>query len=67
MAWMIPTELSGYVTAKSSLPTPSAEECFYWPEVKQWVPERLVKKLKPAERKQLQGAKAIVQKAISGL
>lgn len=66
MAWMIPNELSGFVTAKSSLPTPSAEDCFYWPEEKQWVPARLLKKLRPAEREQLRGAKAIVQKAITG-
>lgn len=66
MAWMLPNELSGFITTKSSLPTPSTEECFYWPQEKQWVPERLIKKLKAGERKQLQGARAIVQKAVSG-
>ncbi|CDJ29852.1 SNF2/RAD54 helicase family protein, putative [Eimeria mitis] len=66
MAWMIPNELSDIVTTKTSLPTPSTEDCFYWPQEKQWVPERLLKKLKPAERKQLQGANAMVQKAASG-
>ncbi|CDJ61427.1 SNF2/RAD54 helicase family protein, putative [Eimeria maxima] len=66
MAWMIPNELSDIVTTKTSLPTPSTEECFYWPKERQWVPERLLKKLKPGERQQLQGAKAMVQKAASG-
>ncbi|CDJ63823.1 hypothetical protein, conserved [Eimeria necatrix] len=66
MAWMIPNELSDIVAVKSSLPTPSTEECFYWPQERQWVPERLVRKLKAAEKKQLQGVKAIVQKAASG-
>ncbi|CDJ48679.1 SNF2/RAD54 helicase family protein, putative [Eimeria brunetti] len=66
MAWMIPNELSDIVTTKTSLPTPSTEDCFYWPQEKQWVPERLLKKLKPAERQQLLGAKAMVQKAASG-
>ena len=66
MAYLIPNELSEFIVAKSNLPTPSAEDCYYWPEERQWVPERLFKKLKPADRKQLKGAKAIVQKAVSG-
>ena len=63
---MIPNDLAEFVTTKSSLPTPSTEDCFYWPQERQWVPERLLKKLKLAERKQLQVAKTIVQRATSG-
>lgn len=63
---MIPTELSDIVITRASFPTPSTEDCFYWPQERQWVPERLLKKLKPGERKQLLGAKAMVQKASSG-
>lgn len=66
MAWMIPNELSDIITCKTSLPTPSTEDCFYWSQERQWVPERFLKKLKPGERKQLQSAKAMVQKASSG-
>ncbi|OEH79709.1 snf2 rad54 helicase family protein [Cyclospora cayetanensis] len=66
MAWLLPNEISEFVSTKSSLPAPSAEDCFYWPQEKQWVPERLLKKLKAGERKQLQASKTLVQRAASG-